>query len=129
MASLSRRTACFIAESGLGAEAMAERIAVSKSARSMSVILCRGASPRRTPLHARSRGPHAPLRARGAVAYAPACSCSSSSLLQLPEDQRQSADERQELQRGGGDVQPPELDAPRIAGGKRRGGNADGCLQ
>src|SRR5829696_3222368 len=36
----------------------------------MSVILFRGASPRRTPLHAPSRGPRAPLRARGSFADA-----------------------------------------------------------
>src|SRR5260221_9621057 len=33
-------------------------------------IAYRRASPRRTPLHARSRGPHAPLRSRGSFAQA-----------------------------------------------------------
>ena len=35
-----------------------------------SNIILRGASPRRTPLHVRSRGPRAPLRSRGSLAAA-----------------------------------------------------------
>src|SRR4029079_14039028 len=33
-------------------------------------VSARGASPHRTPLHAHSRGPHAPLRSRGSLADA-----------------------------------------------------------
>src|ERR1051326_4462050 len=35
-----------------------------------SIIGCRGASPRRPPLHAHSRGPLTPLRSRGSLAVA-----------------------------------------------------------
>src|SRR4029077_7752670 len=41
---------------------------LTRCARSLVTVAARGALPRRTPLHAHSRGPHAPLRSRGSLA-------------------------------------------------------------
>src|SRR5262245_1072878 len=58
-----------------------------------------------------------------------ACSVSvAMSVLQLAEQQQQSAEERYHLQSRRRRVQPAEGHASRIAFGKTRGGSADLCL-
>src|SRR5437868_5699916 len=91
-ASLSSATVCFIAESTFGAAAMAELIAVARPLRSVSVIVCRGASPRRT----------------SSNASAFARTAHSQSFFQLPVHQGQTSKKGDKLQRCRQSVQAAE---------------------